>query len=43
MPRLVKGGKYVYGWSEASSEGRIVVPDEALADYNLRPPCKVIL
>jgi bifunctional DNA-binding transcriptional regulator/antitoxin component of YhaV-PrlF toxin-antitoxin module len=43
MPRLVKGGKYVYGWSEVSSEGRIVVPDEALRDYQLKIPCKVIL
>jgi len=43
VPRLVKGGKYVYGWSEVGSDGRIVVPDEALADYSLKPPCKVIL
>jgi bifunctional DNA-binding transcriptional regulator/antitoxin component of YhaV-PrlF toxin-antitoxin module len=43
MPRLVKGGKYVYGWSEVGSEGRVAVPDEALADYSLKPPCKVIL
>jgi bifunctional DNA-binding transcriptional regulator/antitoxin component of YhaV-PrlF toxin-antitoxin module len=43
MSRLVKGGKYVYGWSEVSSEGRVAVPDKALADYSLKPPCKVIL
>jgi len=43
MPRLVKGGKYVYGWSEVGSDGRVVVPDEALADYNFKPPSKVIL
>jgi hypothetical protein len=43
MPRLVKGGKHVYGWSEVGSEGKIVVPDEALADYSLTSPCKVIL
>jgi hypothetical protein len=43
MPRLVKGGKYVYGWSEVSSEGRVAVTDEALADYSLKPPCKLIL
>jgi len=43
MPRFVKGGKYVYGWSEVGSEGRVVVPDEALADYNLKTSCKVIL
>jgi bifunctional DNA-binding transcriptional regulator/antitoxin component of YhaV-PrlF toxin-antitoxin module len=43
MPRLVKGGKYVYGWSEVSNHGSILVPDEALIEYNLKPPCKVIL
>ena len=43
MPRLVKGGKHVYGWSEVGSDGKIAVPAEALADYNLKTPCKVIL
>jgi bifunctional DNA-binding transcriptional regulator/antitoxin component of YhaV-PrlF toxin-antitoxin module len=43
MSRLVKGGKYVYGWSEVGSDGRVMVPDEALAEYNLKPQCKVIL
>jgi hypothetical protein len=43
MPRLVKGGKHVYGWSEVGKDGKIVVPTEALADYNIQLPCKVIL
>ena len=43
MPRLVKGAKYVYGWSEVQSNGRVRVPDEALADYSLKPPIKTIL
>jgi bifunctional DNA-binding transcriptional regulator/antitoxin component of YhaV-PrlF toxin-antitoxin module len=43
VPRLVKGGKHVYGWSKVGSEGKAVVPDEALAEYNLEAPCKVIL
>ena len=43
MPRLVKGGKYVYGWSEVGSGGRVVVPDEALAEYNFKRSSKVIL
>jgi bifunctional DNA-binding transcriptional regulator/antitoxin component of YhaV-PrlF toxin-antitoxin module len=43
MPRLVKGGKYVYGWSEVGNGGRIAVPDEALTEYNFKPPCKVML
>ena len=43
MPRLVKGGKYVYGWSKVGKDGRIVVPNEALAEYNFQLPCKVLL
>ncbi len=43
MPRLVKGGKYVYGWSEVASDGRIVIPDEAIADYNLKLNSKILL
>ncbi|MBN1784482.1 MAG: hypothetical protein JW815_01940 [Candidatus Bathyarchaeota archaeon] len=43
MPRLVKGGKYVFGWSEVDVNGRIVVPNEALTEYNFRTPSKVIL
>ena len=43
MPRLVKGGKHVYGWSEVGSKGMIAVPVEALEDYGLKKPCNVIL
>jgi hypothetical protein len=43
MPRLVKGGKYFYGWSEVGKDEKIVVPTQALADYNIQLPCKVIL
>jgi bifunctional DNA-binding transcriptional regulator/antitoxin component of YhaV-PrlF toxin-antitoxin module len=43
MPRLVKGGKYVFGWSEVDVNGRIVVPPEALTEYNFKTPNKVIL
>jgi hypothetical protein len=43
MPRLVKGGKYVYGWSKVGENGKIVVPNEALVEYNIQLPCKVIL
>jgi bifunctional DNA-binding transcriptional regulator/antitoxin component of YhaV-PrlF toxin-antitoxin module len=39
----VKGGKYVYGWSEVSSNGKVLVPNEALTEYNFKTPCKVIL
>ncbi len=43
MPKLVKGGKHVYGWSLVGENGRIMVPEEALADYNFETPSKVIL
>lgn len=39
----MKGGKYVYGWSEVGTTGKIAVPDEALAEYNLTALCKVFL
>ena len=40
MPRLVKGGKHVYGWSEVGTAGNIAVPDEALEEYNLKTHAK---
>lgn len=43
MPRLVKGGKYVYGWSKVGKNGKIAVPNEALTEYNIQLPCKVFL
>jgi bifunctional DNA-binding transcriptional regulator/antitoxin component of YhaV-PrlF toxin-antitoxin module len=43
MPRLVKGGKYVYGWSEVNSNGQIVVPNEALEEYGFKDTNKVIV
>ena len=43
LPRLVKGSKFVYGCSEASAEGKVVVPDAAPVDYSLMPPDKIVL
>ena len=43
MPQLVKGGKHAYGWSEVSATGKVAIPSEALAEYNLTLPCKVFL
>jgi hypothetical protein len=43
LPQLVKGGKYAYGWSEVGATGKVVVPSEALAEYNFTAPCKVFL
>ncbi|MDH4207889.1 MAG: hypothetical protein OEV76_03350 [Anaerolineae bacterium] len=43
MPQLVRGGKYVYGWSLVSDQGKIHIPSEALSEYGLKEFDKVIL
>jgi len=35
MPKLVKGGKYVFGWSLVRENGRVVLPPEALDEYGV--------
>jgi hypothetical protein len=36
MPQIVKGGKYLFGWSKIGNGGRISIPPEAFKEYNLR-------
>ena len=43
MPQLVKGGKYVFGWSVVSKDYRIVIPEEAMLEYRMEPREMVIL
>jgi bifunctional DNA-binding transcriptional regulator/antitoxin component of YhaV-PrlF toxin-antitoxin module len=43
LPQLVKGGKHAYGWSKVNQKGTVAVPDEALKEYNLKTPSKIIL
>ena len=43
MPQLVKGGKYVFGWSSVTPDGRIRIPEEAVQEYNFVPDEKVII
>jgi bifunctional DNA-binding transcriptional regulator/antitoxin component of YhaV-PrlF toxin-antitoxin module len=43
MPQLVRGGKYVYGWSKVSDQGRIPVPSEAMNEYGFKEFDKVIV
>ena len=43
MPYLVKGGKFVYGWSKINDDSEIKIPDEALREYNLYNAKKIIL
>jgi len=43
MPHLVRGGKYVFGWSKVSEGGRIFIPQEARDEYGLKQWEKVII
>ena len=43
MPQLVRGGKYVFGWSIISEDGRILIPEEARQEYKLESCERVIL
>jgi bifunctional DNA-binding transcriptional regulator/antitoxin component of YhaV-PrlF toxin-antitoxin module len=43
MPQLVRGGKYVFGWSRVSEGGRILIPQEARDEYGFKEYEKVIL
>lgn len=43
MPQIVKGGKYIFGWSLVREDGNIQIPDEALEEYGFIPGEKVIL
>ncbi|MBN2099575.1 MAG: hypothetical protein JW753_08270 [Dehalococcoidia bacterium] len=43
MPQLVKGGKHVFGWSRVGDDGHIIVPPEALVEYRLTEPEKLVL
>jgi bifunctional DNA-binding transcriptional regulator/antitoxin component of YhaV-PrlF toxin-antitoxin module len=43
MPQLVKGGKYVFGWSKVGKAGKIASPKEAMEEYKFNDGEKVIL
>ena len=43
MPQLVKGGKYVFGWSKIQPDGSIQIPEEAVWEYNYSSGEKVII
>ena len=38
MPKLVKGGKYVFGWVVVGDNGEIPIPGEAAAEYGMNSP-----
>lgn len=43
MPQLVKGGKYVFGWTTIKDDLQIRIPDEAFDEYELIKTDKIIL
>ncbi|MDY0098106.1 MAG: hypothetical protein RBR81_02795 [Bacteroidales bacterium] len=43
MPQLVKGGKYVFGWSLINDDLKVKIPGKALREYHLNECKKVIL
>jgi hypothetical protein len=43
MPRLVKGGKWVFGWSKVSVTGKIVIPAETLNEYEILDNNEMVL
>ena len=43
MPQLVKGGKYVFGWTRIKNDRRIRIPDEAFDEYRLNKTDKIVL
>jgi len=43
MPQLVKGGKYVFGWTIVYPDGSILIPHEAKEEYNFIKGDKLII
>jgi hypothetical protein len=43
MPQIVKGGKWVYGWSVAGMDYRVPVPEEAIEEYAFSPGEDVLI
>ena len=42
MPRLAKGGKWVYGWVVISAERRMPIPPEAWQEYDFQAGDEVL-
>lgn len=43
MPRIARGGKFVFGWSVISTEGIVKIPDDAYEEYNFSSDINAIL
>jgi len=42
MPQLVKGGKWVYGWSIVGRENRVRIPPDAYREYRCQAGDRVV-
>ncbi len=43
MPQLVRGGKYIFGWSKVAEDGSIRISPEALREYGYSDGDRLIL
>ncbi|MBN2519368.1 MAG: hypothetical protein JXB17_02590 [Bacteroidales bacterium] len=43
MPQLVKGGKYIFGWTVVNPDGRIKIPDEAYEEYKFKKYDQIVI
>jgi len=43
MPQLVKGGKYVFGWTRINKDFKIRIPDETYDEYHFGETDKLII
>jgi hypothetical protein len=43
MPQLVKGGKWVFGWTVMSSAGEVRIPPKAYAEYGFQTGGTVVI
>jgi len=43
MPQLVKGGKFVFGWSVVGPAGEIVIPPDAFEEYGFQESETMVL
>ena len=43
MPQLVKGGKYIFGWTRINKDLKIRIPDETYDEYKLNETDKLII
>jgi hypothetical protein len=42
MPQLVKGGKWVFGWTVVNSAGEVRIPPEAYAEYGFQSGGQIV-